>query len=229
MVKVIENTYRDVNIALANELAKISVEIGVNSWEVIKLANLHPRVNLHSPGPGVGGHCISVDPWFIVEKFSSIVKLINEARNINDYMPQYTYDLIAKNVSHIKNPKITVLGITYKANVDDCREAPSEKIIEYIKENKEFNIAIYDPHVKYYKHELSNFEKAFMDSDCILLAVDHTEFKYIDPEQLSSLVRNKLVIDTRNVLDHEKWERNGFKYVLLGDNTEKVISGNRSK
>ena len=216
MVKLMENTYRDVNIALANELAKVSSEIGINSWEVIDLANLHPRVNIHSPGPGVGGHCISVDPWFIVERFSPIARLTSEARNINDSMPQFTYDLILKSVSHIKNPKITVLGVSYKANVDDCREAPSEKIIDFIKQNDELNFNIYDPHVKYYTHELTNFEQSFKDSDCIVLAVDHTEYKYIDPEQLSNLVRNKLVIDTRNALDKEKWEKAGFKYILLG-------------
>lgn len=217
MVKVMENTYRDVNIALANELAKISYDLGVNCWEVIKLANLHPRVNYHQPGPGVGGHCISVDPWFIVEKFPEISKLIHSARLVNDSMPEFTYKLIEKHTQNISNPKITVLGVSYKANVDDCRESPSEKIIEYILKNNKFNLSIYDPHVKQYKYELSNFEDAFKSSDCVVLAVDHTEFKYIDADKLAKLVRNKLIIDTRNVLDSKKWTSSGFKYLLLGD------------
>lgn len=217
MVKVMENIYRDVNIALANELSKISAELQINCWDVIKLANLHPRVNIHKPGPGVGGHCISVDPWFIVEKFSTLAKLINEARNINDSMPEFTFNLIEKSLEGIENPKITVLGVTYKANVDDCREAPSEKIIDMINDSPKYNLAIYDPHVRNYVHELSNFENAFKNSDCIVLVVDHTEFKYIDPEQLANIVRHKLVIDTRNVLNQEKWEKSGFKFILLGN------------
>ncbi len=222
MVKVMENTYRDVNIALANELAQISGELGINCWEVIKLANLHPRVNIHNPGPGVGGHCISVDPWFIVEKFSSLAKLINQARQVNDYMPEYVCSLIQKHLSVIEKPKITILGVTYKADVDDCREAPSERIIENLKKNSDYNIFIYDPHVRNYKYELSNFKDAFENCDCIVVAVDHTEFKYIDPEQLAKIVRNKLVIDTRNALDQVKWSNNDFNYILLGENLEKT-------
>ena len=217
MVKIMENTYRDVNIALANELAQISHNIGVNAWEVIKLANLHPRVRIHNPSPGVGGHCISVDPWFIVEKVSTLAKLINQSRNINDSMPEFTYDLLLRQAKNISNAKITILGITYKANIDDIRESPAVKIIEMINNNPNLRLSIYDPHVKYFDYELSGFEEAFKNSDCILLTVDHAEFKYLDPEQIAKIVRNKIIIDTRNALNRQKWEENGFKYILLGE------------
>ena len=128
MVKIMENTYRDVNIAFANELAKISHKMGINAWEVISLANLHPRVNIHTPGPGVGGHCISVDPWFIVEKNPALALLINQGRHINDSMPEFTYNLITEQVKHIPNAKITVLGLTYKPDIDDIRESPAIEI-----------------------------------------------------------------------------------------------------
>jgi len=217
MVKIMENTYRDVNIALANELAKISHNIGVNAWEVAQLANLHPRVNIHSPSPGVGGHCISVDPWFIVEKVPMLARLINESRDINDSMPEFTYDLLLQQIKGIQNAKITMLGVTYKADVDDVRESPATKIIEMINNNPNLKLSIYDPHVKYFDYELSGFEEAFKDSDCILLTVNHSEFKYIDPAQIAKIVKNKLIIDTRNSLDRQKWEKNDFKYILLGE------------
>lgn len=217
MVKIMENTYRDVNIALANELAKISHDIGVNAWKVAQLANLHPRVNIHSPSPGVGGHCISVDPWFIVEKVPLLAKLINESRDINDSMPEFTYKLMLEQVRGISNPKITLLGVTYKADVDDVRESPAVKIIEMICDNPDLSLSIYDPHVKYFDYELSGFEEAFKDSDCILLTVNHAEFKYIDPAKIADLMRNRIIIDTRNTLDRENWEKFGFKYVLLGE------------
>ncbi|OGH95155.1 MAG: UDP-N-acetyl-D-mannosamine dehydrogenase [Candidatus Melainabacteria bacterium GWA2_34_9] len=217
MVKIMENTYRDVNIALANELAKISHNIGVNAWEVAELANLHPRVNIHSPSPGVGGHCISVDPWFIVEKVPMLARLINESRDINDSMPEFTYDLLMQQIKDIPNAKITMLGVTYKADVDDVRESPATKIIEMINNNPNLKLSIYDPHVKYFDYELSGFEEAFKESDCILLTVNHSEFKYIDPAQIAKIVKNKLIIDTRNSLDRQKWEKSDFKYILLGE------------
>jgi len=216
MVKIMENTYRDVNIALANELAKISYRLGVNAWDVINLANLHPRVNLHSPGPGVGGHCISVDPWFIVEKTPSLAKLINQARCVNDSMPEFTYNLILEQVKNILNAKITILGITYKPDIDDIRESPAIEIAKMIENNPELRLSVYDPHVKDYNYKLSSFEDAFKDSDCVVLAVNHSEFNSIDPSEIAKLVKTKIIIDTRNALDCKSWEDSGFKYVLLG-------------
>ena len=217
MVKIMENTYRDVNIAFANELAKISHKMGVNAWDVIKLANLHPRVNIHSPGPGVGGHCISVDPWFIVEKNPDLAQLINQARTINDSMPEFTYNLIQEQTKNIPNAKITLLGLTYKPDIDDIRESPAIEIAELIENNPNLRLSVYDPHVKAYGDKLSSFEDAFKDSDCIVLAVNHSEFNSIDPSIIAKLVKNKIIIDTRNAFEKELWVENGFKYILLGD------------
>lgn len=217
MVKIMENTYRDVNIAFANELAKISHKMGINAWDVVNLANLHPRVNIHNPGSGVGGHCISVDPWFIVEKYPSLAPLINQARAVNDSMPKFTYDLILQQVKDIPNAKITMLGLTYKPDIDDIRESPSVEIAEMIENNPNLRLSVYDSHVKDFKYKLSSFEEAFEDSDCVVLAVGHSEFKSINPAQIAKLVRNKLIIDTGNALNQNDWEANGFKYVLLGN------------
>lgn len=216
MVKIMENTFRDVNIALANELAQIAPRLDVNAWDVIKFANLHPRVNIHTPGPGVGGHCISVDPWFVVEKFPETAQLISKARHINDFMPEYTYQLLLDTVKDIPNPKVTLLGLTYKPDVDDVRESPALKILEMIKANPEIRLSIYDPHVKHFDHELAGLEEAFRDSDCVLLAVDHAEFKFINPRQVASVVRSRNVIDTRNALSQKDWQEAGFQYRLLG-------------
>jgi UDP-N-acetyl-D-mannosaminuronic acid dehydrogenase len=217
MVKIMENTYRDVNIAFANELAKISHKMGINAWEVISLANLHPRVNIHTPGPGVGGHCISVDPWFIVEKNPALALLINQGRHINDSMPEFTYNLITEQVKHIPNAKITVLGLTYKPDIDDIRESPAIEIAKMIESNPNLRLASYDPHVKGSNHNLSSFEDAFKDSDCVVLAVNHCEFNSIKPSEIAKLVKNKIIIDTRNTLNQSEWEESGFKYVLLGN------------
>lgn len=222
MVKIMENTYRDVNIALANELAKISYKMGINAWEVINLANMHPRVNLHSPGPGVGGHCISVDPWFIVEKNPTLAQLINQARNTNDSMPQFTYNLILDAVKDIPNPKITVLGLTYKPDIDDIRESPSIEIAEMIRKNPDMTLAVYDPHVKNSLYNTSSFEEAVKESDCILLAVNHSVFNSINPAEIGKLVRNKIIIDTRNSINKQAWENSGFKYILLGSGEIKI-------
>lgn len=228
MVKVMENTYRDVNIALANELAKISYKLGINAWDVIKFANLHPRVNLHQPGPGVGGHCISVDPWFIVEKNPELAILISRAREINDSMPEFTYQMVLEQVKEIANPKVTVLGLTYKPDIDDIRESPAIEIVHMLQNNPRINLSICDPHVKGFGEKLVDLESALKDSNCILLAVNHKEFDSMNPAEVSQLVKNKVIIDTRNCLNRTDWEANGFNYVLLGDGKTSPKHASRS-
>jgi UDP-N-acetyl-D-mannosaminuronic acid dehydrogenase len=213
MVKVMENTYRDVNIALANELAVISQGIGINAWEVIGLANLHPRVNLHSPGPGVGGHCISVDPWFIIEQAPEEAQLIRAAREINDGMPAFVVEQVC---AKLKGGKVAVLGVAYKGNIDDTRESPALEIIHLLRE-KNFEVAIYDPHVQELEYELSGLEGAFQDADCVLLLTPHDEYKYMSPHQLGHLVQRRLLIDTRNFLDARMWRDADFEVTVLGD------------
>jgi UDP-N-acetyl-D-mannosaminuronic acid dehydrogenase len=215
--KLMENTYRDINIALANEFALVCDKLGINVWEAIELANKHPRVNIHSPGPGVGGHCIPKDPWLIFESHPDGVKIIKTAREINDFMPKYVVEMIKKSTKDIKNPKISLLGVSYKANVDDIRESPSTKIIKLLIESG-YTFNAHDPHVKDYKFELHNLEDTVKDADCIVVCVDHEEYKNINPKNIANLVRNKIIIDTKNCMNRNLWESYGFNFVLLGDN-----------
>lgn len=215
MVKVMENTYRDVNIALANEVAILCGKLKINAWDVIRFANHHPRVHLHNPGPGVGGHCISVDPWFLVECLPGDARLIGMARKINDEMPHRVAAYVRENLEGIPNPKVTLLGVTYKGNVDDTRESPAFEVIADLKGHG-IEVGIYDPHVECFQHELSTMEAAFSHSDCVVLMVDHDEYKHLDPVKLGSLMRRKFLIDTRLLLDSAAWKDAGFGVRLLG-------------
>jgi UDP-N-acetyl-D-mannosaminuronic acid dehydrogenase len=215
MAKLIENTYRDVNIALANEISCICEKVGINAWEVIKLANLHPRVNLHLPGPGVGGHCISVDPWFIISAFKEEAKVIALGRQINDQQPKKVLEALKSFLEGISDPVVTILGVAYKGNIDDIRESPALKVIEGLDEAG-IRFKIYDPHVSNFDYETKSLKEAFKDSDCLVVLTDHDEFSYIYPKELAGLMRTRQVYDTRNCLDKQLWESNGFKYYLLG-------------
>lgn len=215
MVKVMENTYRDVNIALANELALIAEGIGIDAWEVIRLANLHPRVNLHQPGPGVGGHCISVDPWFVVEQAPEQAKLIRLARETNDAMPAHVARMVEAVLGGASGAKVAVLGAAYKGNVDDTRESPALEVIRNLNEAG-FGVTVYDPHVRELEYELSDIEGALSDADCILLLTPHNEFKYLSPVEVAKKVRRRLLIDTRRLLDRAAWQAAGFEVVVLG-------------
>lgn len=224
LAKLVENTYRDVNIALANELAVICEKLGVSVWDVIAFANKHPRVNLHSPGPGVGGHCISVDPWFIVADFPDDAKLVAGARQRNDSMPHHVLERVSKILASVVDPKIAILGVSYKGNVDDTRESPAIEIIEQLsgemrigKGAGKAQITIYDPHVKHFDHELSPFEDTFRNADLILVLTDHNEFRYLDPDGVGALVRRKWIFDTRNCMNRSKWQQAGFSTYLIGD------------
>lgn len=220
LCKLMENTYRDVNIALANELAMICERLGVNAWDVIKYANKHPRVNIHQPGPEVGGHCLAVDPWFIVETTPDIAKIIDLSRRTNDNMPKYVANKVVNLVS--KGSKIVILGCTYKANVDDLRESPILELIELLKEDYEINIV--DPFIEQYN---KNVYEVCNNADLVILGVNHKQFSSIDFSVLAKLVNNKLILDTRNFYDKTKVEKNGFKYILLGhgssSNNQKIL------
>lgn len=215
MVKLMENTYRDVNIALANELAIMSGKLGISAWDVIQAANHHPRVHLHNPGPGVGGHCISVDPWFLVEQLPEDARLISMARRTNDSMPHRIAAFVLNLLKDIQTPKVTVLGVTYKGNVDDTRESPALAVIADLKAAG-VEVGIYDPHVTRFVHELSERAKAFDGSDCVLLLTDHQEFKQLDPVDKFNRVRRQVLVDTRKTLDAERWRKAGFECHLLG-------------
>jgi len=215
LVKVMENTYRDVNIALANELSRICRKLGLDVWEVIELANKHPRVNLLWPGPGVGGHCLSVDPWFAAEKAPQTAKLIRLSREINDGQPQFVVSMIEEVTKGIPNPKVTVLGVTYKGNVDDTRESPAIAIIRSL-EAKGYEVGVVDPHVKHFDYPIIGAEEAFANSDCAVLVADHDEFRSLSPKEVGRLMRTKRILDTRRCLDLERWQAAGFEARLLG-------------
>lgn len=216
MVKVMENTYRDVNIALANELAKIAESMRISAWEVVRLANLHPRVSLHQPGPGVGGHCISVDPWFIVEQAPETAKLIRLARDTNDGMPAHVVAL-ARALAPAGS-KITLLGAAYKGNVDDARESPSLEVAHLLREAG-FRPAFYDPHVKSIAGDFEplGIEEAFRGAELVVLLTPHNEFRYVAPGAIAPLLAGKRLLDTRHWLDAGAWEAAGFEVSVLGD------------
>lgn len=192
--KCMENTFRDVNIALANELAKICAEIGVNALDVIKMANKHPRVNLHSPGPGVGGHCLAIDPYFIYAKAPETAKIIKLARDTNNSMPAFVCAYVRK---IIPSGKIAVLGISYKGNTGDDRESPAYEIIAEL-ENDGYEIAIHDPHIK--RDNLVSFGEAIDGADLILILCDHNEFKHPDYELISEKMANPIIFDTKDII-----------------------------
>ena len=179
MCKLVENTFRDINIAFANELSVICDKLNINVFELIELANKHPRVNILTPGSGVGGHCLAVDPWFIVEKFQKEANVIREARIINDYKPRFIADKVDNILKGNKNLKIGILGLAYKPDIDDLRESPAMEIAEILR-NKGYNVIACEPNV--HKKEVNNFElytlSEIMDkSDYLVLTQGHKEFK----------------------------------------------------
>jgi UDP-N-acetyl-D-mannosaminuronic acid dehydrogenase len=215
MVKLMENTYRDVNIALANEFALVSEKLGINVWEAIELANRHPRVNILKPGPGVGGHCIPIDPWFIVQVAPELTSLIQTARKVNDSMPLHVVELVKsalaehktrnrrqetedKTPSSVSRPqfaRIACLGLAYKARVDDIRESPAIKVVELLRAEG-FQVRAYDPHVQMGKvpEQVDSLEAALDGADVVVILTDHPEFRELE-------LRGYVVVDTRNVLD----------------------------
>ncbi|MGY5765401.1 UDP-N-acetyl-D-mannosamine dehydrogenase [Brachybacterium sp. DNPG3] len=204
MAKLTENAFRDVNIAFANELSMIADRQGIDVWELIELANHHPRVNILQPGPGVGGHCIAVDPWFIVSAERETAKLIATARNVNDSKPQLVVDKALAHADRFKSPTIAALGIAFKANIDDLRESPSRNIANDLAERlPEGTVLVVEPNVEKLPKDLaerSNVELAELDdaiarADIVLVLVDHDPFKGYDQEKL----QEKVVIDTKGL------------------------------
>lgn len=226
MSKLMENTFRDVNIALANELSKVCNNLDINVLDVINMANKHPRVNIHTPGPGVGGHCLAVDPYFIIAKSPQDTPLISNARKINNSMPQYVVDHAKKLVKGLEKPKVTVFGVTYKGNVDDTRESPAFEIIDLLKD-EEFDISIHDPHVSLKKLESNNLDiyDAVEDSDLILILTNHDEFKILKFEELFNLMRTPQIFDTVNITEkYDGDEGNLYNYGNIFENNLLNIS-----
>lgn len=197
--KLAENSFRDVNIAFANELSMICDELGMDVWEVIKLSNRHPRVDILTPGPGVGGHCIAVDPWFIVDAAPKRAKLIRTARIVNESKPEHVVSQVQRKAERIKDPIIACLGLAFKANVDDLRESPALDITHAICEIPNVEVLVAEPHVQELpknleqKCRLLSAEEAVKAADIVVLLVDHKIFSSLSRLGLAE----KIVIDTR--------------------------------
>jgi len=201
LVKLTENAYRDVNIAFANELSMICDRLELDVWRVIELANRHPRVNILNPGPGVGGHCIAVDPWFIVESVPEMARLIRTAREVNDHKPFHVLEQIRHHAERFKAPVVACLGLAYKADVDDLRESPAVEIVSHLAGEKLARMLVVEPFVEALPKELAGFDnvvladlrEALSQADIVVLLVDHSMFRAVTASQLL----NKIVIDTR--------------------------------
>jgi UDP-N-acetyl-D-mannosaminuronic acid dehydrogenase len=199
MSKVVENTFRDINIAFANELTKICRTDNMDVYEIIKIANKHPRVNILQPGPGVGGHCISVDPWFLVGDYPDLTNLILTARKTNDSMPRHVLGRIRDIMREhdIKDiSKVGLYGLTYKENVDDTRESPTLQLLERMDEHLAFGVKVFDPFVKkrIVDHQFMNFEDFLNEIEIIVIMVGHDHIK-----NNMDMIKDKLVLDTKNI------------------------------
>ena len=219
MVKLMENTYRDVNIALANEFALLCEKINVDVNEVIDSANYHPRVNIHTPGPGVGGHCIPVDPYFLIElgrKYDVKTRLLDASRYVNNYMPEHVLEMILKYKEDKDNYSIAILGMAYKGNVDDIRETPTIKLIELLEE-LDFDVYVNDPYVddeiiESYGVKAVEYEDA-LGCDCVVLMTDHDLYKDLNADMLV----NKFIISTRPILDADEFRDKGVNFQAIGN------------
>jgi UDP-N-acetyl-D-mannosaminuronic acid dehydrogenase len=219
MVKLMENTTRDVNIALANEFARLAEKLGVDVWEAIGLANRHPRINILKPGPGVGGHCISVDPWFFVESAPELTPLIYHARQVNDQQPYFVLEKVKQALGSLATKKVAALGLAYKPDVDDLRESPAVEVIRLL-QKEGAQVKAWEP----FKPDASlpgidmatSRDSALQDADLLLLLVKHTEFSRFDPREIASKSTARLVVDCVNGLDSTDWEKAGFRVFRLG-------------
>lgn len=202
MAKLTENSFRDVNIAFANELSIICDKLNINVWELISLANRHPRVNILKPGPGVGGHCIAVDPWFIVDSSPDEARLIRTAREVNDSKPEFVINKIRKVAAAFKQPKIALLGLAFKADIDDLRESPAVGIAEKVIKETLGAVLIVEPHIEALPEKLQadhvrlvSFVDSLSEANVIVTLTDHSVFKQVKP----SILNEKIIIDARGI------------------------------
>jgi len=215
-VKLVENSYRDVNIAFANELAQLSYDFGIDVREAIEIANRHPRVNILQPGPGVGGHCIAVDPYFIIQGAPDTSRMLALARVVNSEMPGLVVDVFESLMGNLDGRNIAILGLAYKPNVGDCRESPSMEVIRIL-ESRGANCRAHDPYVKDSGIELISLEDAVKNADGIIITTGHHDFRDIDPARILELARGNVMLDTHRVLDRGSWEKAGWNFCYLGD------------
>ncbi len=197
MAKLSENAFRDVNIAFANELSLICDQLDINVWDLVRLANRHPRVNILRPGPGVGGHCIAVDPWFIVSSAPEQAKLIKTARLVNDAKPNWVVQRVKSSANKFKNPVIGCMGLSFKPDVDDLRESPALEIVKALQKESLGRILVCEPNIDAHKDfDLMPYTQVIAESDIILMLVNHKEFQKIKMSDL----HEKIVIDTCGIV-----------------------------
>jgi UDP-N-acetyl-D-mannosaminuronic acid dehydrogenase len=220
MVKLMENTYRDINIAAANEFARLADRFHVDIWEAISLANRHPRVKILNPGPGVGGHCISVDPWFLVEAAPDTSRIIRTAREINDSQPEYIVDFIRRKIGSLTGKRITALGLAYKADVDDLRESPAIEVANLLKKAGA-QMTVYEPYKTSFIlsgiHSSQNLEESIVNAEILVLLVSHKQFNALVPGELAKITQARIAIDTVHGWERSNWENAGFKFYRSGD------------
>ncbi len=224
MVKLMENTYRDINIGIANEFSRLADRFGVDVWEAISLANRHPRVNILRPGPGVGGHCISVDPWFLVEAAPDLSPLIRTARQVNDAQPSFVVDLLRRALDAqgegLEGRRIALLGLSFKPDVDDLRESPGIEIAHLlIQEGAQ--VKAFEPFKPLALVEgvptVDSLEAALQDAQAVVLLVAHSILLRLTPEQVASKTPARIVVDTVGGWGEEEWTAAGFCLFRLGN------------
>ena len=215
IAKLAENIYRDVNIALANELAAVMEELGGDVWEVIALANRHPRVNLHWPGPGVGGYCIPIASLHLLSALGHAGPVIEGAREVNDAQPARVARAALAAVQGVDTPRIAVLGAAYKGGVGDARSTPAAEVVEALM-RAGAQVAVHDDRATAFSFPLHPLHEALAGADVLLLITDHSEFREMDPEAAARLMRGRVVFDARNCLARNRWEQAGFTFHRLG-------------
>jgi UDP-N-acetyl-D-mannosaminuronic acid dehydrogenase len=219
MVKLMENTYRDISIAAANEFARLADHFGVDVWEAIALANLHPRINILRPGPGVGGHCVSVDPWFLVESAPEITPLVRQARLTNDGQPAFAAGLVERALGGLRGRAVAALGLAYKPEVDDLRESPAIEVARQLAAGGA-RVATFEPRAVEAAAPgcvaAPSLEAALKDAEAIVLLVDHRAFVDLDPVQVAARMPGRVAVDTRGRWDRARWAGAGFRLHVLG-------------
>ncbi len=225
MIKLMENTYRDVNIALANEFARLAERFGVDIWEAIRIANLHPRVKILRPGPGVGGHCIGVDPWFFVEAAPDLTPLVRTARQVNDEQPLHVVRLIQTALKSkfpeqdLNDARIAILGLAYKPDVDDLRESPAI-VVAHLLAEAGAQVRVYEP----YRPDaqlsgvlsMPSWSTAIHDAQLIVLLVGHASLCQLNPDEVATQTSARVLVDAVNGWPVQNWEKAGFQLFRLG-------------
>lgn len=219
MVKLMENTSRDIDLAAANEFARLADRFGVDVWEAIRLANLHPRIHILRPGPGVGGHCVSVDPWFLVEAAPDQADLVRQARLTNDDQPAFAVGLVERALGGLSGRRIAALGLSFKPDVDDLRESPAVQVVRRMALGGA-SVGFFEPNAPAAAVEgaegFPTLEAVLEDAEAVVLLVDHAAFRALDPAEVAAAMPGRIAVDMRGAWDRPAWRGAGFELHVLG-------------